>query len=182
MHWANENFGSGQHRPPSRVIIKTKDPSNPELIKFLEANQFETNQEKTRFQKIRSIVSIIVQIIGGFGFVMLGFALLVFSLFIQLRLSSYKTEIQLLKTLGMAPKQLQSYILKQFAPFYVGTAVVSLLLLVAIQILSAQFLAKKGMYVFLLPHVSVILVCVFMVLIVLVVHRQTVKKYLAEIS
>ena len=45
---------------------------------------------------------------------MLLFALLIFTLFIQLTIASCKEEIALLVTLGAAPKQLQQFLMKQF--------------------------------------------------------------------
>ncbi|MEN9599684.1 MAG: hypothetical protein RL596_2003, partial [Bacteroidota bacterium] len=96
MQWANERYASSASKNPSRVIIKTKDPSNPSLTKYLQTKGLKTDTEKTRFSKYRRIVDIAVWILGGSGLLMLVFAILIFTLFIQLTVASCKPEIILL--------------------------------------------------------------------------------------
>ncbi|MEF3034445.1 hypothetical protein, partial [Pseudomonas aeruginosa] len=83
---------------PSRLIIKTKDPSDPRLINYLSKKGLKTDSEKTRFSKFRRIVDIAVLILGVSGLIMLIFAVLIVTLFIQLTVTSCKPEIILLLT------------------------------------------------------------------------------------
>jgi len=113
MDWANKKFG-GENTAISRVVIKTKDPGAPALTAYLKQHGLSTDADKTRFSKYRTVVDYVVNISGITGLVMLLFALLIFTLFIQLTIASCKDEIQLLITLGAAPKQLQNFLMKQF--------------------------------------------------------------------
>ncbi|MGL1381530.1 hypothetical protein ACSTIP_00475, partial [Vibrio parahaemolyticus] len=85
---------------PSRLIIKTKDPSDPRLVSYLSKKGLKTDSEKTRFSKFRRIIDTAVWILGASGLIMLFFAVLITTLFIQLTVTSCKPEITLLITLG----------------------------------------------------------------------------------
>src|SRR6185436_17653248 len=106
MDWANQKFAANVNTKPSRVIIQTKDAGDPMLATYLSKHGLSTNAEKTRFEKYRGIINAVVAISWVTGGLMFLFALLIFTLFIQLTIASAKDEIMLLITLGAAPKQL----------------------------------------------------------------------------
>lgn len=181
MDWANAKFGNGQIMAPSRVIIKTKDPSSPALVKYLQDKGYTTNQEKIKNSRTRMVVQTIVSVIGFFGVILLLFALLVFTMFIQLVIASCKREIQLLVTLGTAPRQLRRYLMRQFVPLYIITALLALLLLSAAQWYAAGVLAAHDMYVSPWLSVSTGGVALLVIVLVYIVNRLSVRKYIAEI-
>ncbi|MBV7528764.1 FtsX-like permease family protein [Chitinophaga sp. sic0106] len=181
MDWANEKYGmAGTTSTASRIVIKTADPSNPALVKFLDDNGYTTNQDKLKFSKTRVIVQTIVSVIGFFGLVLLFFALLVFSMFIQLIIASCKKEIQLLVTLGTAPRQLQRYLLKQFIPLYIIIGVVSLLIVVVLQYQAHVVLAKHDMAVSPLPAIWTFAGAAVVISLVYIVNLVTVRKYILQ--
>jgi hypothetical protein len=181
MSWANEKYGMTTAAGTSRVIIKTPDPSDPALVKFLEDNGYTTNQDKLKFSKTRLIVQTIVSVVGFFGLILLFFALLVFSMFIQLVIASCKREIQLLVILGTAPKQLQRYLLKQFVPLYIIIGILSLLLVAGLQYWAAAELAAHQMQVSSWPGVPVFAGIVLVLGLVYIVNLATVRKYVNNI-
>lgn len=182
MDWANRRFGSGMVTAPSRAVIKTRDPANPALVKFLEDKGYTTNQDKVKYSKTKLIVQTIVSVIGFFGIVLLLFALLVFSMFIQLVIASCKKEIQLLVILGTAPGQLRRYLMRQFAPLYLVTGVVALLLVVLLQWQAARELAAHSMYVSAWPGMGTLAAAVLVLLLVYAVNLRNVRKYIAQNS
>jgi cell division protein FtsX len=181
MSWANEKYGMTTAAGISRVIIKTPDPSDPALVKFLEDNGYTTNQDKLKFSKTRMIVQTIVSVVGFFGLILLFFALLVFSMFIQLVIASCKREIQLLVILGTAPKQLQRYLLKQFVPLYIIIGILSLLLVAGLQYWAAAELAAHQMQVSSWPGGPVFAGIVLVLGLVYIVNLATVRKYVNNI-
>ena len=98
LEMANKQLETQGEVRPSRVVIKTTDPGNPELVKYLKDNDLVTDADKTRFSQYRRIVNTVVSASWLTGLVMFLFALLVFSLFIQLTIASTKNEINLLVT------------------------------------------------------------------------------------
>ncbi|RBL93563.1 FtsX-like permease family protein [Chitinophaga flava] len=182
MNWANEKYGTTREAPVSRVIIKTPDPSNPALVKFLDDHGYTTNQDKLKFSKTRLIVQTIVSVIGFFGLILLLFAMLVFSMFIQLIIASCKKEIQLLVMLGTAPRQLKRYLLKQFVPLYIIIGVVCLLLLTSLQYATATVLAKHDMVVSTWPGPGVFAGALLVLGLVYLVNLLTVTRYVNKES
>lgn len=182
MDWANGKFGNGLTPAPSRVIIKTKDPSNPALVNYLEDKGYSTNQDKLKYSKTKVIVQTIVSVIGFFGLILLLFALLVFSMFIQVVIASCKREIQLLVTLGTAPRQLQRYLMRQFVPLYIFTAIISLVLITIVQWKAAAILA--GMNLFVSSWISPATggAALLVIVLVYIVNLQSVRRYINEIS
>jgi hypothetical protein len=141
MDWANQNFGAANIET-SRVVIKTNDPGDPQLVKYLKDHGLKTDADKTRFSKYRQIVDAVVSVSWITGAIMLLFALLVFTLFIQLTIASCKTEIELLITLGTAPKQLQRFLMRQFFPVNIYIIGFVLILLSALQYFSVNTCSK----------------------------------------
>jgi len=178
MDWANNRYGNGKAAAPSRIVIKTSDPANPALVKFLDDHGYTTNQDKIKYSKTKLIVQTIVSVIGFFGIVLLLFALLVFSMFIQLIIASCKKEIQLLVTLGTAPAQLRRYLLRQFVPLYVVTGIVAVLLVAVLQWVAARALAAHEMVVSPWPGIGMWIAAVVVLLLVYFVNNRTIRKYL----
>ena len=177
MDWANEHFATqAPQEGASRVVIRTGDPANPQLTDYLKQHHFTTDTEKTRFSKYRKIVSFIVSISWFMGVAMLLFALLVFSLFIELTIAGSKEEIILLIMLGSSPKQLKRFMMKQLFPFNVVIMIVVLLIISVLQYLLRQFL--KGQNMTISPFISLwTLVSALIVLFVLwIVHARTLGK------
>lgn len=176
MNHTNNLYGSGLATSPSRVIIRTKDPGHPELIRYLKEKQLSTDQDKTRFSKYRQIVEMVVNITGITGLLMFLFAMLIFSLFIQLTISSCREEIRLLITLGASPSQLRSFLMRQFFPSNIVIVVGSLILLSLAQFWFSGFLLRQSAYI--QPYISLITIGVsFLILfIIYFLNRKNINE------
>lgn len=178
MDWANQLYGYSATPLTTRLVIKTNDPSNPDLVKYLADRGWRTNTDKTRFSKVRVIVNWIVGIVGGIGLVMLLFGMLVFSLFIQLTIASSRPDIELLKTIGTSPKALHSFLMQQFMPVNGVVMLTVLLLLSGIQYAMHHVLAAQQMNI--APFISLVTVAAMLLVMLLVwlTNRSTVRRYL----
>lgn len=143
IKWGNQYAGSEANQAISRVVIKTNDPSNPALGEFLKKNNLRTNTEKLRFSKYRKIIDIVVSTAGITGFTMLAFALIIFTLFIQITIANCRQEIILLITLGVSPKQLSKFLFHQFYPRNFISILVSTILIIGVQFFLQQLLEKQ---------------------------------------
>lgn len=177
LDWANKNFGYNDVVKSTRVVIKTKDPSDPALSKYLEDKHLRTNADKTRFSKARTAVNVVVGVVGFFGVVMLLFALLVFSLFIQLTIASCKTEIVLLITLGASPKQLGKFLMKQFYPTNLYLLLLCLGILAGLEYAAYHFLQAQGMFVNLFISIWTVAAALAVLLMVFLVYKRAIGKY-----
>jgi hypothetical protein len=178
MQWANTNFSTGKSNNPGRVIIKTKDPGNPQLVNYLKQNGLTTDADKTRFSKYRKIVNVVVNVSWFTGIVMLLFALLVFTLFIQLTIASCKNEIQLLVTLGASPTQLRKFLMKQFFPPNIIIIVLSVVVISILQYALYILLQKQN--IFLQPIISYYTMAVGLLVLVILwwVNYSTIRRYI----
>ena len=170
----------GDSVKPSRVIIKTTDPGNPALQKYLQSNHLETDAEKTRFSRYRQIVDAVVGIAGFSGLVMLVFALLIFTLFIQLTIASSKDEIALLLILGASPKQMSRFLIRQFFPINVWIIFSALLCVTILQYMAMGLLEKQHIYIAAFPSFSIFLAAFLMLLVIWLVNLLTIKSYLRK--
>ncbi|MFL9482947.1 hypothetical protein ACI6Q2_09225 [Chitinophagaceae bacterium LWZ2-11] len=179
MNWANKRFGSSQDAKPSRVVIRTKDPGNPELVSYLQKHGLTADADKTRFSKYRQIVNVVVNVSWGAGGIMFLFAILIFTLFIQLTIASCKAEIVLLSTIGTSPKQLYRFLVKQFFPINIVVVGVTLIIIAGLQYFAHQYLEQKNIYI--QPAISVftVLAALFVLLILWIVNSVTIKRYVA---
>lgn len=178
MQWGNQQFGSNQDGKPSRVIIRTKDPGNPALTNYLKNKGLNTDADKTRFSKYRRIVEMVVGISGITGVLMLGFALLIFSLFIQLTIASCKEEIKLLVELGSSPFQLQKFIFKQFFPVNIYIITIVFLLISMIQFLIHYQLQKQQIQISSFPSIILLISAVLILMIIWLINKYFIRKYI----
>jgi cell division protein FtsX len=148
------------------------------LVSYLNDHGLVTDADKTRFSKYRQVVDIVVNISWITGATMLLFALLIFTLFIQLTVASCKEEITLLITLGAAPKQLHQFLMKQFFPPNIVIVAIVLIVLAILQYSLKSFLQTQHIY--LNPVISyATIVTGFLILFVLwLVNRMSIRKYI----
>lgn len=180
LEMANKQFGTQGDVRPSRVVIRTNDPGNPELVKYLKDNGLVTDADKTRFSQYRRIVNTVVNASWLTGAVMLLFALLVFSLFIQLTIASTKNEINLLVTIGAAPKQLQRFLMKQFLPANIIITIACVVTITILQYVLQAFLLQQNMYVSQWISCYTLAAAVVILVVLWIVNYSTIKKYIRE--
>ncbi len=180
MEWGNTRMAKNPDIKPSRVIIKTKDPGNPQLVQYLTQKGLATDADKTRFSRYRQVVDIVVNIAWVTGAVMFVFAMLIFTLFIQLTIASCKEEIVLLVTLGASPGQLRRFLVRQFFPVNVWIIGLSLMLICVLQYLLYQWLMAQHIFVRAVPSASTFISAIVVLLLIWLVNRSAIMKYLAN--
>ena len=179
MNWGNSRFGKNQDTKPSRVIIRTKDPGNPKLTDYLRQKNLTTDADKTRFSRYRQVVDLVVTISGITGLIMLAFALLIFSLFIQLTIASCKEEIILLITLGASPGQLRKFLMQQFFPVNIIIIISSILIISLLQYYLHYTLREQHINIPLLPSLNMVISAICVLLLIWWVNRIFIRKYIS---
>lgn len=147
IKWGNNYAETKSENEVSRLVLKTNDPSNAAIASFLKKNNLSTNTEKLRYSKYRKVIDTVVAIAGLTGGLMLVFALIIFTLFIQLTIANCKEEIILLITLGAAPSQLSKFLLRQFYPGNLFSIIVATILITILQYLLKIILAKQLIFI-----------------------------------
>ncbi len=128
LEWSNLHFGGVSKVKPSRVFIKTKDANNPQLITYLESQNYHLNKDKTKFGRVKRILQNIVSALAVFGILVIGLALMLFSFYLQLMIAKSKDNLQLLLTLGYSPKWLANSVVRTWLPVYISIIVIALVI------------------------------------------------------
>ncbi|MEN9684965.1 MAG: hypothetical protein RLZZ28_751 [Bacteroidota bacterium] len=182
MQWGNRQFGKSQDSKPSRLIIRTRDPGNPALVQYLQAKKLVTDADKTRFSRYRKIVEMVVNLSWISGAILFVFAMMIFTLFIQLTIASCKEEIILLITLGVAPQQLRKFLMRQFFPVTVWIVLLSLILIAVLQWLFASILSARQIYLSALPSLNIVWVALLVLLLIRLSNLAAIRKYIRHRS
>jgi hypothetical protein len=98
--WANEKYGYFKKAAPSRVILVSKDPTDPAIIKFLEDRGYDTIREKLKSSRLNIILKLIISFLVLVATIIIGLAFLVFLLSLQLMISRSAEKIRRLHKLG----------------------------------------------------------------------------------
>lgn len=178
MQWGNKHFATDSIQNASRLIIKTKDPGNPLLTNFLKENNLTTDADKTRFSKYRKVVDVVVAISGITGVLLLVFALLIFTLFIQLTITSCKEEISLLIILGISPNQLSTFLMRQFFPSNYWIVSIALLMVTICQFFAHHVLAYQQIFLPKFISAYTLGVALFLILLLWAVNKRTIRQFM----
>lgn len=118
LDWANKNFGELKQAGASRLFIKTKDATNPDLLNFVDKKNYNINKDKTRFGRTKQTLQGIFSALAIFGLLVVVLALLLFSFYLQLVIARSRESLALLLTLGYSPKWLANNFSIRFVPVY----------------------------------------------------------------
>lgn len=100
LQWANQKFGYFKKADPSRIILVSKDPTDPAIIKFIEDRGYDTIREKLKSSRLNIILKIIISFLVVVAGIIIGLAFLVFLLSLQLMISRSSQKIKRLNKLG----------------------------------------------------------------------------------
>ncbi len=182
LDWANKQFGTRQQANTSRVVIRTADAGDPALAVYLKNNGLKTDAEKTRFSKYRLIVDVVVKASASTGVVLLLFALLVFSLFVQLTIAATSADIQLLVSLGTSPTQLQRFLMQKFMPANLIICAVCLVTVWLVQFAAQQFLINQQLLISPMLSLYTVAAALAIILVLWLVTKATVRKYIFSVA
>ncbi len=181
MNWGNLHFAGDTAVRASRLYIKTKDANNPQLISFLEGQDFHLNKDKVKFGRIKSILQNIVSALGVFGILVIILALMLFSFYLQLMIARSKDNLRLLLTLGYSPKWLAQSVAKTWLPVYLFVIIGALVITQILHLLFIQLSFVNPANVSWMLHWSIWLIAVLLLILTLFINSQLVKTELEKI-
>ncbi len=113
MNYANQHYGDNNSATGvARLVLKTQEPDNPDLVKFLNEKHYQTQNEKLKWSKIKSIVQLVFFSSELLGIFILSLCIMVIVLFLKIEIIESKERLKLLSLLGYDTKSLQYYFLK----------------------------------------------------------------------
>ena len=137
INYGNNKYVPGVPIAPSRLIVKAKDPSDQQFVHYLQQHGYTTNAEQLRWNKLRSIVTVVTSATGLLALLLMGLGVLVFILFIELTIAKAQASLKLLLELGYSPRYLRRFMLLQFLPLVFAVLLIALLITAVIQYLAS---------------------------------------------
>ena len=112
LSWANDKYGYFNKSNPSQLIVVSKDPTDPSIIRFLEEKSYDTIREKLKSSRMNIILKLIISFLVVVAAIIIGLAFLVFLLSLQLMISRSSEKIRRLNKIGFHYREIsRPYIL-----------------------------------------------------------------------
>ncbi|MEA3462966.1 MAG: hypothetical protein U9R49_13850 [Bacteroidota bacterium] len=112
LEWANNKYGYFKKNDPAQVILVSKDPTDPSIIRFLEERGYDTIREKLKSSRMNIILKFVLSFLVLVAAIIIGLAFLVFLLSLQLMISRSSDKIRRLNKLGFHYREIsRPYIL-----------------------------------------------------------------------
>lgn len=180
MDWANKNVGRNEETKSSRLIIKVKNPADPNLVEYLEKHKLEVNQDRLNASKAGGIVQIIMSIISLVGLFFIGLSFIIFMMNFRLILAEAKDEIALLLQLGYTPKILGNYLIKTFVVFILFFGILAKAISFVSLYFLQDFLIQKGLEVEQGMDISVITLGLIFIFLSILINIWAVSRALRK--
>ena len=104
MEWANERYGKSGDEEATRLIIEVENPSDPELVAFLDANNYEVENKPSESSKAMFILKVCIVIIICIGVIFSILSIIILTLSIYLLLQKNIVKLENLILIGYTPK------------------------------------------------------------------------------
>ncbi len=144
LKWANEKFGFQDKEKISRLVIVTKDPTNPEIVSFLEKKGYETIKEKLKSSRLNIILKFIISFLGSLGFFIIFLAFMVFVLSFQLMIARSSENIRKLKWIGYHHLEISRPYIMNFTFILLILCVFTIILLYVLKSLLDNYISGWG--------------------------------------
>lgn len=105
LNWANENYGNTDNtsQRPSRLIIETNSPGNPDIEQYLSAHSYELAGDKVNSSRAAYFLSLLTATVASIGGIITLLSFFILILSIHLLLQKNKEVLRSLMMLGYSP-------------------------------------------------------------------------------
>lgn len=105
MDWANTEYGESGNQDATRLIIEVENPTDPELVAFLDANNYEVENKPSESSKAMFILKVCIAIVICIGVVFSILSIIILTLSIYLLLQKNITKLENLVLIGYTPQR-----------------------------------------------------------------------------
>jgi hypothetical protein len=144
MDWANQNWGDGTSKAPSRLLLEVTDPNHPDLRKALESNNLEVSSGQMIGQQVVSLFRLSTGLLILVGLIILLLSFFIFFLNFRLLVARSRLEIRRLLELGYTTQVLSGVLSRKMGVFYIWIGAIALLGIIFLHILLAKWMATQG--------------------------------------
>jgi len=128
LEWANDKYGYFKESMPSKIILVSKDPTDPAIIRYLDEKGYDTIREKLKSSRMNIILKFVISFLVVVATIIIGLSFLVFLLSLQLMISRSADKIRRLNKLGFHYREISGPYMVLLMILLAGVAGFSLLI------------------------------------------------------
>jgi hypothetical protein len=106
VEWGNKNYGTDPNPKPGRIIVVSNDPANPELLDYINHQDYDVNKSELSNSKALAFLKITTTIVLIIGLIIIVLAFSLMFISIQLLLHRNKDNISKLSMLGYTIREI----------------------------------------------------------------------------
>jgi hypothetical protein len=177
LNWSNEQFAQNEEELPSRLIMEVENPADDAIMRYLQAHNYETEEDKLDAGKTTYFLKMVTGLVMGVGVLIsvLSFYILMLSIYLLVQKNTQK--LQNLLLIGYSPVRVS-------LPYQILTVGLNVLVFV-LAILGVLYLRSyyMGMLLLLFPQMDegsilptvlcgVVILCFVSIINIVAVYRK----------
>lgn len=131
LDYGNDAFAPDVVTRPSRLVINVSDPSDEQFVSFLKNRDYSMNSELLRWNKLRGVIEVVGYTTGVVVLLLFVLVLLVYLIFVSMKMNSISSSVNQLIILGYSPRFLKFFVFKGIIilllPVFAAVALLSML-------------------------------------------------------
>lgn len=180
MQWANIMYGSRKASGPERLIIKVRDPGDPALQNYLDAQQYDTNRDQLKSNAV-ALVSALIAVMSALGLLILLLALFLFLTTFRLLIARQQENIALLFQLGYTIPSVSRVWQRIYTLLVAALTLLSLGILYVTNYFLIRITTQYGLETEKHVHAAVLLTALIFASLVIAINRMNILKNLRSI-
>ncbi len=145
LEWANDRFGTRPAEGPARLILKVRNPADPELLRWLDAQGYEVGSGRVVGEEVALAVQLVLGFILATGLLIFVLAAALLATRLSLLSARMRSQLARLLELGYGPALLQSVLAARFRRDLLVAALVALVALLGLHFLFTRWLESHGL-------------------------------------
>ena len=182
MEWANSRYAPSSNSEATRLIIEVENPSEPELVAYLDAKNYEIENKPSESSKSMFILKVCIAIIICIGVIFSILSIIILTLSIYLLLQKNITKLENLVLIGYTPKQVALPYNLLTIGLNISIFVISIILIVVTQELYMGYISQLAGFEISSSPIVAIVVGVILTTGIILFNTYIISRKIKDIS
>ncbi|MBO7235537.1 MAG: ABC transporter permease [Alistipes sp.] len=182
MEWANSRYAPSSNSEATRLIIEVENPSEPELVAYLDAKNYEIENKPSESSKAMFILKVCIAIIICIGVIFSILSIIILTLSIYLLLQKNITKLENLVLIGYTPKQVALPYNLLTIGLNISIFVISIILIVVTQELYMGYISQLAGFEISSSPIVAIVVGVILTTGIILFNTYIISRKIKDIS
>lgn len=182
MEWANSRYAPSSNSEATRLIIEVENPSEPELVAYLDAKNYEIENKPSESSKAMFILKVCIAIIICIGVIFSILSIIILTLSIYLLLQKNITKLENLVLIGYTPKQVALPYNLLTIGLNISIFVISIILIVVTQELYMGYMSQLAGFEISSSPIVAIVVGVILTTGIILFNTYIISRKIKDIS